>query len=104
MGAAMSLLHPAAARVARVDDNAVEGCGAIHAVGGTRKRGGGNQGSSGGSGWQRVFLFTAVAAAILFACLGLAVSGSGRGGSGQQRWAQLPLGGKEVGIPMHKRP
>jgi hypothetical protein len=106
MGAAMSLLHPAAARAARVDDNAVEGCGAIHAVGGKRSSVEHNQ--SGGGGWGGGGVNGVVAlvlvAVVLFACLASAVFGSEKGGP--QRWPKLSLGGKDsVGlIPVHKRP
>lgn len=108
MGAAMSLLHPAAVRAARVDDNAVEGCGAIHAVGGgvNSKKYQGSRGGGGGGGEVNGVVALVLVAAVLFLCLGGAVFGSEKGGPGQQRWPKLSLVGKEsVGInPAHKRP
>lgn len=103
MGAAMSLLHPAASRAGRVDDHAVEGCGAIHSVGGTRrKRAEVGAGAAGRNG----VIALALTAAVLLACLGGAVLGSNGKGAGQQKWPKLALVGREsVGIvATHKRP
>ena len=123
MGAAMSLLHPSAVRAGRVDDNAVEGCGAIHAVaanGSVRRNkrvsvrlvGGPNRGGGGGGGAAvNGVVALVLVAVVLFVCLCGAGFGSspsvGKGGPGQhQRWPTLSLVGKEsiIPIPAHKRP
>ena len=103
----MSLLHPAAARAGRVDDRAVDGCGAIHAVkpaaadhtkissGGGKSSssgGGGGGGGGSGSGGGGVAILACVAL-VLFACMGAAVGGG--------RWSPLAVKEK-ASIPTHK--
>jgi hypothetical protein len=96
----MSLLHPAAARAGRVDDRAVDGCGAIHAVKPPAadhtmiSSGSGESSSSGGGGGSGGGVtILACVALLLFACMAAAVGGA--------RWSLLAVKEK-ANIPTHK--